>query len=125
MYRTHKAIDDWDDQTELRNLLAEWKRNQTTLLSRFDKDGDGVIDQDEWELARAAAIKELDAERKEHAVHPGVNVLGATNDRRPFLIAPLKNSDFAYKLRKKAIWHSVGMVATGFALIFILISRFA
>ncbi|NNF16243.1 MAG: hypothetical protein HKN70_05815 [Gammaproteobacteria bacterium] len=121
-FRTHTAIDHWDDQEELRALLAEWKRNQPRLLERFDTDNNGVVDQDEWEVARATAVEELRKEKLEHAVKPGVHVIGAPADGRPFLIAPLRNSDFAASLRRKALWSLLGAIAAGSVLMYLLLA---
>src|SRR3569623_1686674 len=45
----------------LRALLAEWKRNRSALLARFDDNRDGAIDVDEWERARRVAEQEVAA----------------------------------------------------------------
>lgn len=123
-YRTHKAIDTWDDAEELRALLAEWKRNQPELINRFDRNNDGVLDQEEWNIAREEARKQLAREKREHAVRPGVNVIGAPNDRRPFLIAPHANDDFAGKLRRKALISLGGSFIAAAAFLFLINARF-
>jgi len=103
LFRTEHAIDTWNDAEELRLLLAEWKRDQSTLLRRFDTNSDGVLDAEEWEKAREEARKQLSKEKLRHSVNPGFSIIGAPDDRRPFLIAPHANDDFAGKLRRKAL----------------------
>ncbi len=124
LHKTHAAIDEWDDAEELRRLLAEWKRNQTKLINRFDTNKDGVLDQDEWQAARNEARKQVAQEKHRHAATPGVNVIGAPPDRRPFLIAPLDNSDFARKLRWKAIGAATVSVLAGSVFAYILALRY-
>lgn len=62
-----------DARADVNSLLAEMKKDQATLLARFDLDGDGQIDLDEWALARQAARREVDklhrAARNEADVH--------------------------------------------------------
>src|SRR3569832_2181805 len=55
----------------LRALLAEWKRNRSALLARFDDNRDGAIDVDEWERARRVAGRGGAAGRARRAAGPG------------------------------------------------------
>ncbi len=124
VHKTFAAIDEWDDAHELRRLLADWKKNQAELVNRFDRNNDGVLDQEEWEIAREEARKQLAAEKLRHATTPGVNVIGAPPDRRPFLIAPLHNMDFARKMRWKALGSLAAAVLLATALTYIATLRF-
>jgi len=49
-YSREKAI-----KESTRAYLYELKKNRDELLRQFDRDGDGEIDMDEWQRARAAA----------------------------------------------------------------------
>ena len=124
LHRTHSAIDDWNDADELRRLLADWKKNQVELINRYDTNNDGVLDQKEWEVARTEARKQIALEKRRHAATPGVNVIGAPPDRRPFLIAPLESGNFAKKLRWKAMGSAAVTVLLGSALAYILALRY-
>lgn len=44
-----------DPEQQALSLLRSWKQNQAVLIERFDADGDGRIDPEEWESARQAA----------------------------------------------------------------------
>ena len=69
-------------------LLREWKRDQTAMLARFDTNGDGGIDLQEWETARVAAAREVAETQSGAPAPPPVDVLAKTGDRqRPFIIA--------------------------------------
>lgn len=124
LHKTLAAIDDWDDAHELRRLLADWKKNQVELINRFDRNDDGILDQEEWASAREEARKQLAAEKLRHATSPGVNVIGAPPDRRPFLIAPLANTDFAKKLRWKALSSLTAALLLATALTYIASIRY-
>jgi len=45
-------------------LLQQWKDDQDALHRRFDADGNGIIDQNEWQLARQQAEKEAMADMR-------------------------------------------------------------
>lgn len=70
-------------------LLAAWKKNPATLHERFDLDKNGEIDQREWELARRAAVREVQAEHREIRAQSGINVMRVPRDGRMFLISSL------------------------------------
>jgi len=46
-------------------LLDSWKKDREMLLGRFDRDGDGEISMEEWELARQEARREIDRAHRE------------------------------------------------------------
>jgi hypothetical protein len=71
---------------DVSDLLAEWKRDRPALLKRFDLDGDGEIDLNEWELARRAAHREIEKEHREIRLQDGVHLIRKPRGRL-FLIA--------------------------------------
>lgn len=78
-----------DARADVSALLAEWKRDQPTLLKRFDLDGDGSIDVREWELARRQAQREVERQHRELRQQKGVHVMRAPSDGRLFLLSNL------------------------------------
>lgn len=48
-----------DVSDEVAVLLREWKSDQASLLSRFERNGDGQIDAAEWDAVREAALQEV------------------------------------------------------------------
>jgi hypothetical protein len=82
-------------------LLTEWKKNQPELVKRFDLNHDGTIDLKEWELARRAARREIEAQHQEIRMSSGTNVLRRPADDRLFLL-----SDYVFEklIRRYRIW---------------------
>ena len=79
---------------ELRHILVEWKRDPQKLLQRFDDDGDGSIDQQEWQGAIKAAKKKVVQMRAELASGPMTHIIGKPeNSRRPFIISTTAQHD--------------------------------
>lgn len=72
---------------DVKALLAQWKREQTTLIARFDLDKNGEIDMQEWELARRAATREVEKQHREIRAHPDVHVMRVPKDQRPYIIS--------------------------------------
>ncbi|HET7775158.1 MAG TPA: hypothetical protein VFK74_02240, partial [Azospira sp.] len=63
-----------DPAEELKLLLAEWKKNPAELHRRFDLNGDGQLDQDEWLLVRQAARREVEKLHQQARAQPSVNI---------------------------------------------------
>ncbi|MCC6472399.1 MAG: hypothetical protein IT514_01515 [Burkholderiales bacterium] len=97
-HSSHPVEDQRALRTAVSGTLDAWKKDQATLLERFDRDGDGRIDLAEWEAARRAAEREVMRERS--AARP-LHVLRKPGDGRPFLIANVRPEALA---RHYAIW---------------------
>lgn len=100
---------------DVSGLLAEWKKNPAQLKKRFDLDGNGEIDLQEWELARRAAIREIEKQHREIRTQSGVNMMRAPRDRRLFLISSMSPQ----KLRQRYQLWSYFHLAVMFLAIFV------
>jgi hypothetical protein len=75
-------------QDELvKQVLSEWKMNNADLLKRFDLNNNGVLDMQEWMLARSAAKREAEKRMNEALAEPDTNFMLQPNDGRLFLIS--------------------------------------
>lgn len=97
--RSHTEFGAVDRKTQ--EILAQWKRNQPALLKRFDRNHDGHIKADEWEIARNAAHVEAEATVL-HSPIERVGVVGQTTHGEPFLIAPLDGRHLVRRERRDA-----------------------
>ncbi len=88
---------------DVNDLLAEWKRSPAILHERFDLDRNGEIDLREWELARRAAVGEVQKQHRQIRAESGVNIMRAPRDGRLFLLSSLSPQ----KLRNKYLCWSV------------------
>lgn len=82
-------------------VLAEWKQDHETLHERFDLDNNGVLDMQEWMLARQAAKRE--AHKRISAAHaePDINFLAQPENKNLFLISNLRQDKLA---RRYLLW---------------------
>jgi len=92
---------DRDSARQVRELLAEWKADPAQLLRRFDADGDGEIDVQEWEAARAEAKQEVDRRQREIDAAPEAHLVRRPSGRRLYLISDLDPKRLARRYR---IW---------------------
>ncbi len=83
-------------------LLAQWKRDQAALLERFDRDGNGVVDQAEWELARRQARREAEAYIAQHYDPADFHILGKPASSQAFILSTNDPSHLSKHYRKKA-----------------------
>lgn len=100
--RTLRAADGaLDRKADLSALLREWKQDRTALLQRFDTNRDGDVDLREWQRAVAAAERQVDAQHREMRAEPGIHVMRAPSDGRPFL---LSNRDPDELVQRYKLW---------------------
>jgi hypothetical protein len=106
---------------DVSDLLAEWKKNKPALLKRFDLDGDGEIDLNEWELARRAAHREIEKEHHEIRLQDGVHMIRKPRNRL-FLIANRTPEQLASRYRAWAWSHLAFVIISCTAAAFIFLS---
>lgn len=116
---THQTVDE-----QVRNLLRRWKTNPQTLAQRFDRDGDGQVDVDEWQAAREAALHEvLKRQVEQHAAAP-VHTLRVPPDRSlPFLISDHPPQRLVGRYRRQAAASVVVFIASSLTLLWMLGQR--
>jgi len=83
-------------------LLHDWKKDQTTLLGRFDRDRDGRLSAEEWDEARKSARQEATVARMAGPPEPPeLSVLSQPDDGRAFLLSASDRESLAGRLRHK------------------------
>lgn len=115
-----------DKSGEVRDLLTKWKTKPNFLLARFDDNGDGEIDVQEWQKVMAAAEQEVEKSFSQRLVQPEVHTISKPIDsRRPYIISVEDQTTIANKYR----WYSRGTIVSffscGIAFIWILGVRLA
>ena len=97
--RSHTEFGAVDQKAQ--EILLQWKRDQSGLLRRFDRNHDGQIGSDEWDSARAAAHAQAEATVL-HSPIERVGVVGQTTHGEPFLIAPLDGEHLVRREKRNA-----------------------
>ena len=94
-----------DLKATARDLLRDWKQNPELLLERFDQNGDGQIDLQEWQQAQEEAMRE--ARKQQHSLNqvPSMNVLTAPQSGKlPYLLSTYDEERLLQRYR----WLSLG-----------------
>jgi hypothetical protein len=95
-------------QDELvKQVLSEWKMDNTNLMKRFDLDNNGVLDMREWMLARSAAKREAEKRLNEALAEPDTNFMLQPHDGRLFLISNLDQDKLAFRYKLWAWGHII------------------
>jgi hypothetical protein len=88
-----------DANLQVSQLLSAWKKDQPTLLRRFDGNHDGAIDLNEWDAAQQAAEAAVSGSATDGDGARDVYVLDRPADGRPFLLScrafPHLTSDYS------------------------------
>ncbi len=104
-FSTHAGGAEFNSREELNALLTEWKRDMPALHSRFDLNKDGVLDMEEWLLARQAAIHEIETRMREAQALPEINVISLPPDGKLFLISNLTPDKLSHRYRFWSLAH--------------------
>lgn len=99
------------------DLLVTWKKDRPGLLRRFDANGDGDIDLEEWEAARQSAEREAAALLRERQQHPEHNLMKKPKYGRPFLISCIPQAVLIARYRRMAF-----LAVTAFLLVLVLLA---
>ena len=96
-FHTQVCALEFDSRAELNALLAEWKKDMPTLHARFDLNNDGVLDMNEWILARQAAKREIAKRVREVQAQPDINIISQPRDGKLFLISNLTPEKLSWR----------------------------
>ncbi len=122
--RTLRAADGTlDHRTDVNALLREWKTDRAALVQRFDTDGDGEIDLQEWQGAVSAAGREVDARHRDMRLEPGLHLMRAPGDGRPFLLSNRDPDELRRRYKWRAWFHLSVFVAASVWGMTVLLNR--
>lgn len=125
-FETWSNVAGKDERSERRSkILAEWKKNPAELVERFDSDGDGRVDMDEWDRARKAAEALVEDHVAKAAMKPDVDVLMKSEEDHPFILSTKSQDELTKVYRWKAIGGLILFVVGVVALGVTLTARFA
>lgn len=112
---------------DVRELLKDWKKDQPTLMKRFDLNNDGKIDQIEWRLARVQAQREARKNRQEYVstFTDGLNVMGPTHDRaRPYILSAFTQAELTKRYQRWAMFYAGASFFLGLAAVWVFNAKF-
>ena len=93
-----------DVETDVRELVREWKRDTNEMLERFDLNKDGEIDMEEWQKLRDEAYKHILEKHKEQQAMPPVHMMNRTRDkRRPYILSAVPQDELTSRLHTYAL----------------------
>jgi len=122
--RTLRAADGTlDHRADVNALLREWKTDRAALVQRFDTDGDGEIDLQEWQGAVSAAGREVDARHRGMRLEPGLHLMRAPDDGRPFLLSNRDPDELRQRYKWRAWFHLSVFVAASVRGMTVLLNR--
>ena len=100
-------------------LIREWKGDFVGLVRRFDQDGNGELDQQEWQAVRDSAKQQAQRIQQAQQIEPAQHYLRKPQENRPFVLSSYGEDAIAKRLRWQALL--AGLVCVGSALAFVYI----
>lgn len=115
--RSESAAGEFDLHQAVGDKLKQWKKNQALLLTRFDSNNDGAIDEKEWQQARQTAKAEIESQYATLLDQKPVHLINKPPRSLPFLISTFAPAKLSTRyLRKAFIGAPVFLCAGGFAI---------
>ncbi|WP_372864048.1 hypothetical protein [Spongiibacter sp.] len=105
LFETHHPVRDSErNNTRMMEILSDWKQDYDRLVTRFDRNGDGDIDLEEWQLVRSEALRQAERENRSAKQLMPVNTLSYSPSRQqPFIIATSEPESLSRRYR----WQSL------------------
>ncbi len=105
------------------DILREWKLDYPSLLARFDSDGNGELDLQEWRQVTQAAREQAEAERRELLSHPQEHAMVKPHGGLPFIIGSHSQVRLISRFYRRALFFSAGFLVTGSLATWLLAAR--
>jgi len=96
----------WDLVNEVASQLSIWQADKPSLLRRFDRNGNGVLDPDEWEMMHREAMRIAKHKQVKELAAPIVHRVMAPDNGYHFLISSKPPQKLASHYR---FWRSFGL----------------
>ena len=99
----NKHRTEYERQGLVSRKMVSWKQNRFRFLDLFDRNNDGVIDDNEMLLARDRATDLVDDQLEEVYQAPATHVISNPNDGRPFILSSI-HPEKLLKRYKISLW---------------------
>lgn len=108
----HPPSDTETNSARMAEILSEWKQDYDRLVARFDRNGDGQISPEEWELARREALRKAEREQRGKPSLDAINTLRYSPSRQqPFIIATSEPESLSRRYRWQSLAWLLGSLA--------------
>ena len=106
------------------DILRDWKADFPTLLAKFDHNGDGALDLEEWQVVREAAIEEARRHQATAADEPPEHLLSQPeHNGLPFIVGSVEQEHLSTRFRRGALVYAVGFLLAGTLATWLVTSR--
>jgi hypothetical protein len=101
-------------------VIRQWKGDFAGLLQRFDSDGNGQLDEQEWNRVRLAARLEAEQRHRALSLLPVQHHLGKPAERQPFILSCAGEDELVRSLHWQAAGGALLCIVGALALAWLL-----
>lgn len=114
-FKTVRQIDQNHQEDVVKKIIGDWKQDYKSLLAKFDKNGDGTLDEKEWKLVRLAAQLEAEDIRKTMLAAPDLHTLEKQGSY-PLIVAADDQKGLARRFFFYSLAGFIGFLASTYVL---------
>lgn len=92
-------------------LIREWKTDFPDLVQRFDRDGNGELDVQEWQAVRQSAQEQALLQQQAQHQEPAQHYMRQPREGQPFVLSNYGEDDIAKRLYWRAFFGGVLCIA--------------
>ena len=113
-FKTTRASDSFTREKAIKEIISEWKQDYASMLKKFDRNGDGTLDEKEWKLVRLAASLEAENLEEQLVNQPEVHIMEKPSAKLPYLISTRDQKEFTSRLK----WYYRGALVVTLACLY-------
>lgn len=124
-FRTVRGDDHFQIEKTMAQVISKWKEDYAQLVSRFDRNTDGKLDEKEWQLVRLAAQLEAEKIQQELQQQTQVHILEKPANGAPFIVSTREQKQLIMRIKTFSFLWLAGFVVTGAFCVHLLQLRFS
>jgi hypothetical protein len=112
-FRTIRGDDHFQIDKTMAEVISKWKQDYAQLVSRFDRNADGKLDEKEWQLVRLAAHLEAEQIQQNLQNQAQLHIMEKPSDGAPFIVSTREQQHLVRRIKLFSFLWLTGFIATG------------
>ncbi len=114
LFKSVASVDDQTIRQQVSQKLREWKQDQNQLIQRYDTDGDGTINETEWQQVRHDATIAVKRDIGARAKEKQLSIMtDSPHKSQPYIISTVPEQKLISRYQRRALAAMLGFIVLG------------